>query len=240
MKRPQLYVFAGPNGAGKSTLSAGMVPPGTPIFDGDKEFALLKAQFPGLDSGNLYEAVNGHIYEDWKSRVIQSESDCAFETNFRSEQVMQTVDQFKNHGYETRLVFFGLDNIETSIDRVNIRVAKGGHAVSPENIIANYNKGLENLSKHFQAFDSVHFYQNYEGKGQTIENTPLMTIENGQIKEQNLILPDWAKVFVQAYEQKQQAKQASKQENTQNKANDLKLGSGYGKDENEQSKGLSR
>jgi predicted ABC-type ATPase len=59
MEQPELFVFAGPNGAGKSTLSSSMVPPGTPVFDGDKEFMLLKRQFPGLDSGNLYDAVNG-------------------------------------------------------------------------------------------------------------------------------------------------------------------------------------
>jgi predicted ABC-type ATPase len=241
MKKPQLYVFAGPNGAGKSTLSASMVPPGTPIFDGDKELALLRRQFPDVDSGNLYDAVNGHIYEDWKNRAIQSATDCAFETNFRMEQVMKSVEQFKNGGYETRLIFFGLDSIESSVDRVKLRVAQGGHEVSLDNIRENYDKGLKNLGLFYQGFDSVHLYQNYEDREQTIRSVPLMAIENGQIKEQALTLPDWAKALVQILEQKQsqQIKQNIKQEKQQDRNNDLKLGSGYGKKDNEQSKGLS-
>ncbi len=78
MEQPELFVFAGPNGAGKSTLSSSMVPPGTPIFDGDKEFILLKKQFPGLDSGNLYDAVNGHLFSDWKETMQAKNATCAW------------------------------------------------------------------------------------------------------------------------------------------------------------------
>lgn len=242
MKKPQLYVFAGPNGAGKSTLSATMVPPGTPIFDGDKELALLRKQFPGLDSGNLYDVVNGHIYEDWKKMAIQSGSDCAFETNFRLPDVMQSVDQFKNSGYEVRLIFFGLDSIEASVDRVAMRVTHGGHDVSPDNIRENYDKGLKNLGIYYKGFDSVHLYHNYENQQQIIQSVPLMTIEEGQIKEQALNLPEWTKTFSQILEQKQslQNKPELKQENQQDIGNRLKLGSGYGRDDNEQSRGISR
>ncbi|MBB6131655.1 hypothetical protein [Mucilaginibacter lappiensis] len=158
MRTPQLYVFARPNGAGKSTLSATMVPPGTPIFDGDKELALLRKQFPGLDSGNLHDAINGYIYHDWKELAIQSGSDCAFETNFRLPDVMQSVDQFKNSGYEARLIFFGLDYIEVSVDRVAMHIAQVGHHISRE----NYEKGLKNIAIYYNGFDSVHLHHNYE------------------------------------------------------------------------------
>ncbi len=239
MKKPQLYVFAGPNGAGKSTLSATMLPPGTPIFDGDKELALLRQQFPGLDSGNLYDAVNGHIYEDWKKRAIRSGSDCAFETNFRLPDVMRSVDQFKDSGYEVRLIFFGLDSIEASVERVAMRVAHGGHDVSPDNIRENYDNGLKNLGIYYERFDSVHLYHNYENQQQIIQSVPLMTIEVDQIKEQALSLPDWAKAFSQILTQKQTLE--NKPENNQRKQQDigtwLNRGSEYGHDDKEQSRG---
>jgi len=240
MKKPQLYVFAGPNGAGKSTLSATMVPPGTPIFDGDKELTLLRKQLPDIDSGNLYDAVNGHIYEDWKKRAIQSGSDCAFETNFRLPDVMHSVEQFKNNGYETRLIFFGLESIEASVDRVAMRVTHGGHDVSPDNIRENYDNGLKNLAIYHKGFDSVHLYHNYENQRQIIQSVPLMTIEAGQIKEQVLNLPEWAKTFSQILEKKQslQNKPELKRENQQDKSNRVKLRSGYGRDDNEQSRGM--
>ena len=116
MKLPQLFVFAGPNGAGKSTLSATMLPLGTPVFDGDKELALLRKQFAGIDSGNLYDAVTGHIFPDWKNEMQAKHIDCAVETNFRSADVINTVNEFKNKGYEAQLIYFGLDSLEASVE----------------------------------------------------------------------------------------------------------------------------
>lgn len=86
---PQLDVFAGPNGAGKSTFSQIRLGPDIPVLDGDKEFALLKSKFDSTDSGTLYDAVNGHIFENWKN--------------------------------------LQLDLLESSIERVRLRVAEGGH-----------------------------------------------------------------------------------------------------------------
>jgi predicted ABC-type ATPase len=119
MNIPQLFVFAGPNGAGKSTLSATMLAEATPIFDGDKEFAKLKKTFEATDSGTLYNAVNGHIFDDWKNEQLSAKRDCAFETNFRSAEVMDTVNMFKQQGYQTTLIYFGLPEVKDAIERVN-------------------------------------------------------------------------------------------------------------------------
>ncbi len=137
---PQLDVFAGPNGAGKSTFSGLMLGPGVPVFDGDKEFAKLRKTFNTIDSGTLYDEVNNHIFEDWKQLQLSTKADCAFETNFRSATVMNTVQQFARSGYETNMYFFGLDSIQAAIERVRLRVAEGGHA-GLENIQAKMTKG---------------------------------------------------------------------------------------------------
>ena len=192
---PQLFVFAGPNGAGKSTLSSSMVAPGTPIFDGDKELAILMNRFPGMESANLMEAVDEHIYQDWKAKVIQSRSDCAVETNFRTSELLKTVKQFKEHGYITKLVFFGLDSIDASVRRVNNRVSEGGHYVSPESVKINYENGLKNLGTYYNEFDTVTVFHNFIDKQKAFNSLHLMTISSGEIKREALMLPDWAKPF---------------------------------------------
>lgn len=68
MKSLQLYVLCGPNGAGKSTPSESFVPPGTDIFDGDREMSILKDQYPMTDSGTLYAAANGVIFQRRKGK----------------------------------------------------------------------------------------------------------------------------------------------------------------------------
>lgn len=196
MEQPELFVFAGPNGAGKSTLSSSMVPPGTPIFDGDKEFMLLKKQFPGLDSGNLYNAVNGHVFSDWKETMQAKNATCAFETNFRTEDIMKSVNEFKVKGYSTRLFFFGLDEIAISFERVRLRVAKGGHDVSADNIKANYEQSLVNLQKHYRAFDQVILMKAAsKEKGQSL--SVYLKYAGGNLVEQAPNLPEWVNRIAQ-------------------------------------------
>jgi len=48
-------------------------------------------------------------------------------------------------GYETRLIFVALDNPETAIRRVAIRVAKGGHDIPEETIRRRFFRGLRNF-----------------------------------------------------------------------------------------------
>jgi predicted ABC-type ATPase len=219
MKQPQLYVFAGPNGAGKSTLSASMLLPDTPIFDGDKEFALLKKQFPSTDSGNLYEAVNGHIFSVWKDKAKTLSVDCAFETNFRSSEVMNSVAEFKKSGYQTRLIFFGLDSLEASIERVKLRVASGGHQVSLDNIKANYEMGLENLTKFYHDFHSVHIVKSFASNELDNKLTSYLTIENGSVKEQAELIPNWANELIKVIEVNQSAKITDNQQPEHNEEN---------------------
>ncbi|SDP43693.1 Predicted ABC-type ATPase [Mucilaginibacter sp. OK268] len=225
MEQPKLFVFAGPNGAGKSTLSATMLPSGTPVFDGDKELARLRQQFPGLDSGNLYDAVNGHIFANWKEQVQAKRMDCAFETNFRSADVMSTVQEFKDKGYQAQLIYFGLDSLEASIERVHARVAMGGHAVALDNITANYNEGFKNLEKHFEEFDNVLLVRSFtEDNQQRLKLHPYLKIEQGQVKEQAEQIPDWANKLVRRIEQKQQQRQSLIQKKDRDPGEDLDQG----------------
>ena len=191
MSAPQLFVFAGPNGAGKSTLSATMLAEGTPIFDGDKEFAKLKTLYDATDSGTLYDAVNGHIFDSWKKQQLRQSRDCAFETNFRSSQVMDTVTEFKQHGYHTVLLWFGLSDLQESIKRVDLRVAKGGHYVSMDNIQANFTEGLRNLEAFFGEFDEAHFYQNIASDAEKSDISPLISTRNGYVISQAVRTPSW-------------------------------------------------
>lgn len=91
----------------------------------------------------------------------------------------------------------GLDSVEASIERVKLRVAKGGHAVPLEYININYTESLTNLRKFYNRFTSVHLYQNLQRLNDDYEMVPLMTIINGQITEENEQPPYWAQQLLQ-------------------------------------------
>lgn len=195
MAARQLYVFAGPNGAGKSTFAATMVPKGTPIFDGDKKFAELKTFFYDLDESRIWLSINEIHFPEWKAVRINEKDDVAFETNFRDVDVMESVKQFMNAGFESRLIFMGLDSVEASIERVELRVAKGGHDVSVEYININFERSLSNLFEFYKVFTSVHLYQNFQPPGKNDDMVPLMSVINRKITEEIVQLPNWASDF---------------------------------------------
>jgi predicted ABC-type ATPase len=195
MPAPQLYVFAGPNGAGKSTLASSMLPPKTPYFDGDRLFADLKKKFYDLDDGQVMRSINEVHFPDWKEEMIQLKANAAFETNFRDADVINSVEQFIDKGYEPRLIFMGLSSIEESIDRVKLRVAKGGHQVSVEYININFAESLKNLYLFHNKFCSVHIYQSFQKLNDGYEMVPLMTISQNHILQKASQLPPWVQKF---------------------------------------------
>ena len=230
MKPLQLYVLCGPNGAGKSTLSETFVPPGTDIFDGDREMALLKHQYPMTDSGTLYEAANGIIFDRRKENAITSGSDFAFETNFRMAQVMESVRQFRDAGYETRMIFIGLPSVEASIDRVNMRVKAGGHFVDAENVNKNFTGGLENLVRFYDQFDSVDLLESTIDQNEPFRMAALMTIKNGVVVARAEKLPEWAMKIPKEIERKlqQQIKEKLSKDANIGKGTSRDNGHGFG------------
>ncbi|MFI5163320.1 MAG: zeta toxin family protein [Sphingobacteriales bacterium] len=131
------------------------------------------------------------MFTAWKDNQLKGLTDCGFETNFRTRQVMDTVIQFQEKGYHVHLHFFGLDSVEASMQRVQLRVAGGGHDVSPENIKANYTQGMKNFARYNQAFDSLTVYQNLAKPEEALQITPLLKSANGVIIEQLDQLPEW-------------------------------------------------
>lgn len=122
----------------------------------------------------------------------QKAIDCAFETNFRSADVMNSVIEFRKKGYEVNLIYFGLESLEASIERVNVRVALGGHNVSLENITANYVRGFENLTAYVLDFDNVLLVSSLEvDTNNNNEIYPYLKIEQGKITDQADIIPEW-------------------------------------------------
>ncbi|WP_316735456.1 zeta toxin family protein [Pedobacter aquatilis] len=187
----QLYVLAGPNGAGKSTLSETFVSPGTDIFDGDKEMASLRHQYPMTDSGTLYDAANGIVFQKRKEHAITTGNDFAFETNFRTADVMDSVKQFKKAGYQTRLIFIGLPSLTDSLFRVDVRVKAGGHFVDAENVGKNFSGGLENLVNYYDKFSSVDVFESTMEQSSPFKMNALLTIKNGIVTAQAENLPEW-------------------------------------------------
>jgi predicted ABC-type ATPase len=189
---PVLYVIAGPNGAGKSSLSVVLLPDGVRSFDGDLELQNLKTNFPDTDEAQLLSHVIDVLFPAAKERAIGENKDFAYETNFATEQVMDTVQSFQDKGYQTELIYIGLPSLDQSISRVKLRVLEGGHQVSMENIRHNYKVGLENTAKYMDRFDRVLILENPMTNKISIPKM-LAIYQRGKLVQQAKDLPSWAK-----------------------------------------------
>ncbi len=157
---PYLTIIAGPNGAGKSTYSEMLLlEHGIKSFDYDKELDIQWRRFsfdPSVERG-VRESVE-KLFTESKQNALHSYSNFSFETNYHTEEVVNTMKIFSHNGFLTELIFIALESSELAIERVKDRVAKGGHYVDEETIRERFNLGLHLLDSSYSEFDTVSIY----------------------------------------------------------------------------------
>ncbi len=151
---PQLLFVAGPNGAGKSTFSKNISEPGAVIFDVDKVIAPIEAQWPDMPKKQLYQEATNEFFKQVTDAVKQKRH-FTLETNFRDEDLLDIVAEFKRHGYTANMIYMTLKSVKESVSRVNQRVKNGGHYVDLNNIEQNYTLGLQYLESFAHRFDNL-------------------------------------------------------------------------------------
>ncbi len=138
-----LYIIAGCNGAGKTTASYTVLPEILQC----KEFINADEIAKGLSPFNPEQVAiqAGRLMLTRINRLIQTETDFAFETTLASKSFLKTIEKAKKKGYFITLIFFWLVSPELAIERVKIRVKEGGHNIPQEVIVRRYYAGLNNF-----------------------------------------------------------------------------------------------
>lgn len=163
---PQLTIVGGPNGAGKSTYSRDLSPKGAVVFDADIIIARVAARLPqDVPVESIHFAVQS-VFLDFVEEAIKKKQDFTIETNFRDNQLMDTIARFKQNGYDTGMIYMTLNDVELSIDRVKLRVSTGGHFVDEASIRYNYEEGLKNLEYFSGRFDNLEIIDVSKGPGE--------------------------------------------------------------------------
>ena len=165
-ENPQLLIVGGPNGAGKSTFSGRLSPVGAIVMDIDVITARVQAQLPPeVPIESIYFAVQS-VFLDSVEEAIKKKQHFTIETNFRDNELMETISRFKQNGYHTKMIYMTLDGVEQSLARVKQRVSDGGHYVDEDSIRFNYTEGLKNLEYFSNRFDSLEILDASKKPGQ--------------------------------------------------------------------------
>jgi predicted ABC-type ATPase len=163
---PQLTIVGGPNGAGKSTYSGGLSPLGAFVFDADIITARVAARLPpDVPVESIYFAVQS-VFLDFVKEAIEKKQHFTIETNFRDNELLDTIARFKQNGYDTSMIYLTLNDVEHSIDRVKQRVSTGGHFVDENSIRYNFEEGLKNLEYFSDRFDNLNIIDASDDHGE--------------------------------------------------------------------------
>lgn len=184
---PQLLFVAGPNGAGKSTFSKELSEPDAIIFDVDIVVARIEAQSPDMPKKRVYEDATKEFLKQ-AIAAVENKRHFTLETNFRDDDLIDIVAEFKRYGYTTNMIYLTLESIDQSVFRVNQRVKNGGHFVDLKTIEQNYKLGLQYLEKYADRFDNLEIIN---ASGDFGKMRSLLSVQEKKLVYLNEYLPNW-------------------------------------------------
>ncbi|MGC4101437.1 zeta toxin family protein [Ferruginibacter sp.] len=180
---PVLYIVTGSNGAGKSSVGPDYIPIHlrNVVFDGDKLFMQKRTELwlNGLKSHKECKKLAGEFvetaFDNLVTTSLSSNKDFAYEGHFTTDATWNIPKRFKDAGYKTHLIFFGLTDTDLSETRVVARAKEGGHYVDPLSLVTNFYGNLEKLDKYFSIFNSITIVDT-----SGIEHVGLVELKNGR------------------------------------------------------------
>lgn len=124
--------------------------------------------------------------------LLQQQKSFSYETVMSDGSKIRELEKANELGFKTYLYFVCTDDYEKNIDRVKLRVEKGGHAVDADKIQKRYFKTLENLSEVVRIADRSFIFDN-SGKKMEL----LAEVYQGQaFKFHTASLPLWFEEYV--------------------------------------------
>jgi predicted ABC-type ATPase len=161
-KPPRFLIIAGPNGSGKSTAYEQSVVElrgrAFRIINPD----LLAKRLQDAESLSADEAGVEAVrrIEAWLETSILAGHSVGVETVLSTAKYRRLVEKAKRLGFEIQLIYVLLESVELNVDRVALRVRRGGHAVPEDKIRSRYERSLAQLGWFFTQSDLALIYDN--------------------------------------------------------------------------------
>jgi predicted ABC-type ATPase len=92
----------------------------------------------------------GRLFLKRMNALVANRKSFAFETTLSGLNYVGQIKKWKNLGYEIILYYLRLPNEEMAVERVQLRVAQGGHNVPVDVIKRRYHRGWKNFLDHYK------------------------------------------------------------------------------------------
>jgi predicted ABC-type ATPase len=161
-ERPTLWIVAGPNGSGKSSLYGN-----TEIAALDQSVWIinpdqLTRRIQDIEGLSLREANIEAVtrIEAWLEASIRAHQTVGVETVLSTDKYRRLVVAAKKRRFEIRLIFVMLAEPELNVQRVRLRVSKGGHDVPTDKIKERWYKSIAQLPWFLAQADQAAIFDN--------------------------------------------------------------------------------
>jgi predicted ABC-type ATPase len=161
-EQPTFWIVAGPNGSGKSSLYGN-----TDIAAFDQSVWIInpdlltrriqQVENLSLRQANLQAVVR---IEAWVEASISAHQTVGVETVLSTDKYRRLVLAAKERQFEFRLIFVMLRSPDLNVERVRLRVSKGGHDVPETKIRERCGKSLGQLPWFLQQADQAAIFDN--------------------------------------------------------------------------------
>lgn len=147
--KSNLYIIAGCNGAGKTTTSEVVLPELLNCY----EFVNADNIARGLSPFNVEQVAieAGRIMIHRIGELLEQRADFAIETTLSSKNYLRLVHNAHKLGYKVSLIFIWLESPQHALERVAVRVARGGHHIKDADVVRRYYRGIEHLVQDYIA-----------------------------------------------------------------------------------------
>lgn len=159
---PAFLIIAGPNGSGKSTAykDTDIEQAGRSLWIVNPD--LLTERIQQAEGLKIEEANREAVIriESWLEASIDVHKSVGVETVLSTGKYRRLVDHARRRGFVVWLIYVVLDSPDRNVERVRLRVKKGGHAVDEGKIRARYLRSLEQFPWFLEQADRAWIYDN--------------------------------------------------------------------------------
>ncbi len=162
LEQPIFLIVAGPNGSGKSSVyaNADLEWDGRSVWIVNPD--LLAARISEAEDMPLIDAnlLAVRRIETWVEASIAVHKTIGVETVLSTDKYQRLVIAAKALGFAVWLIYVVLDRPERSIERIKLRVAKGGHHVPDDKVRKRYSGSLAQLPWFLEQADQAWIWDN--------------------------------------------------------------------------------
>jgi len=185
---PILIVIAGSNGAGKSTFTASLGDAaGVPVLDPDAVARRLQPLAPERAAVRA-----GREILQQQDAFLTQRLSFAVETTLAGTGALHLMDAARSRGYVVHLVYIGLENVQTALDRIVERHAQGGHSVPAHDVGRRYGRSMRNLHAAVTRADHVLLFDNSSARSMRL----VLSVDDGRATIYADVLPVWVSTYL--------------------------------------------